>query len=137
VEIEHSRGLSGHSDADVLVHAICDALLGAVAAGDLGSHFPDTDPAYAGIDSLKLLAGVLDVVRERGGRPGNVDASIIAAEPRLNAHLSAMRERLADALGLPADRVSVKATSPEGVGGLGRSEGIAVLAVCSVEEGAP
>lgn len=133
VDIPHAKGLLGHSDADALTHAVCDALLGAVAAGDLGAHFPDTDPAYKDIDSLKLLARVSRTVSELGGRPAQVDATVIAAEPRLFPHLPAMRRNLARVLGLAESRVSVKATSPEGVGGLGRSEGIAAMAVCSVE----
>lgn len=136
VTVESDLGLGGHSDADVLSHAIAEALLGALALGDLGRHFPDTDPRYRGISSLALLRRVVALVTERGGTIVNVDATVLAQAPRLAPHLPEMAKRLADALGLAADRVSVKAKSPEGLGLLGRREGIAAMAVASVEAGA-
>jgi len=136
VTVESDLGLGGHSDADVLSHAIAEALLGALALGDLGRHFPDTDPRYRGISSLVLLRRVVALVAERGGTIVNVDATVLAQAPRLAPHLPEMAKRLADALGLAADRVSVKAKSPEGLGLLGRREGIAAMAVASVEVGA-
>lgn len=133
VEIPSERGLGGHSDADVLTHAVADALLGALALGDLGEHFPDSDPQYRGISSLRLLAAVADRVRSHGGRIGNVDATVVAEGPRLADWLPAMRERLAETLGLGVDRVSVKAKRAERLGALGRHEGIAAMAVALVE----
>lgn len=133
VSLESDRGLEGHSDADVLTHAVAEALLGALALGDLGRHFPDSDPRYRGISSLRLLAEALVLVQARGGRPLNVDATVLAQSPRLAPHLDEMAKRLADVLGLPADAVSVKAKSPEGLGLLGRREGIAAMAVATVE----
>jgi 2-C-methyl-D-erythritol 2,4-cyclodiphosphate synthase len=133
VEVPAARGLGGHSDADVLCHAIGEALLGALALGDLGRVFPDTDPRYKGISSLVLLDQVMVLVRERGGRLINVDATVICQTPRLASHLAPMQSRLAATLGVDADRVSVKAKSPEHLGLLGREEGVAALAVVSVE----
>lgn len=133
VTLESDRGLGGHSDADVLSHAVAEALLGALALGDLGRHFPDTDPRYRGISSLVLLRHVAALVAERGGRVVNVDATVLAQAPRLAPHLPEMATRLAEALGLAPDRVSVKAKSPEGLGLVGRREGIAAMAVASVE----
>ena len=133
VTVEFDRGLAGHSDADVLSHAVGEALLGALALGDLGRHFPDTDPRYRGISSLTLLRHVVELVRARGGRLVNVDATVLAQAPRLAALLPEMAKRLADVLGLEIDRVSVKAKSPEGLGLLGRQEGMAAMAVVSVE----
>ena len=133
VTIEFDRGLAGHSDADVLSHAVGEALLGALALGDLGRHFPDTDPRYRGISSLTLLRHVVELVRARGGRLVNVDATLLAQAPRLAPLLPEMANRLADVLGLAIDRVSVKAKSPEGLGLLGRKEGMAAMAVVSVE----
>jgi len=135
VTVASDRGLGGHSDADVLAHAVGEALLGALALGDLGRHFPDTDPRYQGISSLELLRRVVELVGAQGGRLVNVDATVLAEAPRLAPHLPAMARRLAEALGLPADRVSVKAKSPEGLGLLGRGEGIAAMAVVGVEVG--
>lgn len=132
VAIAHDRGLEGHSDADVLLHAIIDALLGAAALGDIGQHFPPDDPAYRDADSGDLLARALALVREAGYRVGNVDATIIAQTPRLAPHLPAMRRCLAQALGLALEDVSVKATTSEGLGALGRGEGIAALAVATL-----
>jgi 2-C-methyl-D-erythritol 2,4-cyclodiphosphate synthase len=133
VTVEFDRGLGGHSDADVLSHAVGEALLGALALGDLGRHFPDTDPRYRGISSLTLLRHVVELVRARGGRPVNVDATVLAQAPRLAPLLPEMAKRLAEVLGLEIDRVSVKAKSPEGLGLLGRQEGMAAMAVVSVE----
>ena len=133
VEIPSDRGLGGHSDADVLTHAVADALLGALALGDLGQHFPDSDPQYRGISSLRLLAAVADRVRGQGGRLVNVDATVVAEGPRLADRLPAMRARLAETLDLPVDRVSVKAKRAEQLGALGRHEGIAAMAVALVE----
>ena len=133
VTVEFERGLAGHSDADVLSHAVGEALLGALALGDLGRHFPDTDPRYRGISSLTLLRSVIELVASRGGRLVNVDATVLAQAPRLAPLLPEMAKRLADALGLEVDRVSVKAKSPEGLGLVGRQEGIAAMAVVSVE----
>ncbi|MBI2202367.1 MAG: 2-C-methyl-D-erythritol 2,4-cyclodiphosphate synthase [Candidatus Rokubacteria bacterium] len=133
VTVPSDVGLSGHSDADVLSHAIGEALLGALALGDLGRHFPDTDPRYRGISSLALLTDVLALVQGRGGRLVNIDATVLAQAPRLSPHLDEMAKRLADTLRIPVDRVSVKAKSPEGLGLLGRREGIAAMAVVSVE----
>ncbi len=133
VTVEFDRGLAGHSDADVLSHAVGEALLGALALGDLGRHFPDTDPRYRGISSLTLLRHVVELVTRRGGRLVNVDATVLAEAPRLAPLLPEMAKRLADVLGLEIDRVSVKAKSPEGLGLLGRQEGMAAMAVVSVE----
>lgn len=133
VTVASERGLGGHSDADVLSHAVAEALLGALALGDLGRHFPDTDPRYRGISSLALLRHVLELVTARGGALVNVDATVLAQAPRLAPHLPEMAKRLADALGLDPGHVSVKAKSPEGLGLLGREEGIAAMAVASVE----
>ena len=133
VTVPAARGLGGHSDADVLAHAIGEALLGALALGDLGRHFPDTDPRYRGISSLLLLREVLGLVAARGGRLVNVDGTVLAQAPRLAPYLEAMAQRLAAVLGLPVGAVSVKAKSPEGLGLLGRREGIAAMAVVAVE----
>jgi len=133
VEVPSPRGLGGHSDADVLTHAVADALLGALALGDLGQYFPDSDPRYRGISSLRLLAEVLERVRSRGGRVVNIDATLVAEAPRLAAWLEPMRARLAETLGLAVDQVSVKAKRAEQLGALGRQEGIAAMAVALVE----
>lgn len=132
VEVPSDRGLDGHSDADVLAHAIADAILGAIGEVDIGQHFPNTDPAYRGISSLELLRRVMVLVRKQGGRLLNVDASLIAEAPKVGPYVSAMRERLGEALGLPSARVGVKATTNEKMGFIGRGEGIAALAVASV-----
>ena len=133
VTVPSELGLDGHSDADVLAHAVGEALLGALALGDLGRHFPDTDPRWRGISSLLLLGQVLELVRGRGATPVNVDATVLAQAPKLVGHLPEMAKRLADVLGISVDRVSVKAKSPEGLGLLGRCEGIAAMAVVSLE----
>lgn len=133
VTIEHTAGLDGHSDADVLCHAIADAVLGAVGERDIGHHFPDTDPSIRGISSLEILRAAAGRVRERGGALNNVDATLIAEAPRIAPHLAAMKQSIGDALGLDPARVGVKATTNEALGALGRGEGIAALAVASVE----
>ncbi|MGC9456908.1 MAG: 2-C-methyl-D-erythritol 2,4-cyclodiphosphate synthase [Halothiobacillaceae bacterium] len=129
VRIPFDRGFEAHSDGDVLLHAICDALLGAAALGDIGRHFPDNDPAYRGIDSRRLLQVVADRVRETGWQIGNVDATVIAQAPRLAPHVDAMRRQIAETLALPVDSVGVKATTSERLGFTGRGEGIAAQAV--------
>ncbi len=134
VRIEHSLGLLGHSDADVLLHAVADALLGAAALGDIGKHFPDTDPAYEGADSRVLLRAVADLIREAGYRVGNVDATVLAQRPKLAPHIGRMRENIAQDLGVDVGRISVKATTEERLGFTGREEGIAAHAVCLLEE---
>ena len=133
VTVPSEVGLDGHSDADVLTHAVGEALLGALALGDLGRHFPDTDPQWRGASSLVLLGRVMDLVRSSGGALVNVDATVLAQAPRLATHLPEITKRLADVLGIPPERTSVKAKSPEGLGLLGRREGIAAMAVVSVE----
>lgn len=132
VEIPHERGLAGHSDADVLLHAICDALLGAAALGDIGGHFPVGDPAYAGISSLELLRRTVALLAGAGYRPQQVDAVVVAERPVLAPHVPRMRERIASALGVEGSSVSVKATTPEGMGALGRGEGIGAWAVALI-----
>jgi len=134
VTIPHDAGLVAHSDGDVLIHALCDALLGAAGLGDIGRHFPDSDPAYAAIDSRILLRRVVAALGERGLRVHNVDATVVAQRPRLAAHIGAMRETLAADLGIPVERVNVKATTTEGMGFTGRAEGIASHAVALLEE---
>ena len=134
VEIPYEKGLDGHSDADVLVHAIMDALLGAAALGDIGKLFPDTDPAYAGISSLILLERVAKLLRTNGFAVGNVDATVVAQRPKLAPHIDEMREIIANALGTEKNRVSVKATTEESLGFTGRGEGIAAHAGCLLQE---
>ena len=129
VRIEHARGLEGHSDGDCLLHAICDAILGALGEGDMGRHFPSTDARWKGVASLRFLEDVAGLLRERGYAVGNLDATVIAQSPALAPHLAAMRDRIAQALAAPVDAVSVKAKSTDGLGALGRSEGIAAQAV--------
>jgi 2-C-methyl-D-erythritol 2,4-cyclodiphosphate synthase len=129
VEVPHERGLAGHSDADALAHAVADAILGALALGDLGTHFPDDDPAFRGADSLDLLGRVRALGAERGWVVGNVDATVVSEQPKLAPHILAMRERLARVLAVDVPAVSVKATRHEGLGALGRGEGLAALAV--------
>lgn len=133
VEIPHERGLLGHSDADVLLHAICDALLGAAALGDIGRHFPDSDSRYRGIDSRRLLCHVAALLTDRGYRVVNVDATIIAQAPRMAPHVPAMVANIAADLGIEPGCVNVKATTTEALGFTGRGEGIAAQAVCLVE----
>ena len=133
VTIDHPLGLDGHSDADVLVHAVMDALLGAAALGDIGKLFPDTDERYRGCSSLWLLEPVGAALREAGWRVGNIDATIVAQKPKLSPYLTAMRENIACKLGIPTNDVSVKATTEEHLGFTGREEGIAAQAVCLIE----
>ncbi len=130
VRVEHERGLHGHSDADVLVHAIIDALLGAAALGDIGQHFPDTDPEWKGADSMQLLAHVGTLVSGEGYRVGNVDAVVVLQRPKLRPHIDAMRANIADVLAVEIGQVSVKATTGETMGFVGREEGAAAHAVC-------
>jgi 2-C-methyl-D-erythritol 2,4-cyclodiphosphate synthase len=132
VEIEHDRGLAGHSDADVLTHAVIDALLGAAALGDIGQHFPDTDERYRDANSLELLRATVGLLAERGRAVVHVDATIVLERPALAPHRDAMRGGLADAMGIEVERVSVKATRGEGLGFVGRQEGAAALAIATV-----
>lgn len=128
IRIDHELGLLGHSDADVAIHALCDAILGALALGDIGKLFPDSDPAYKGIDSKLLLANVVSLITEMGWKVGNADITIMAERPKFRPHIDAMRESLAGVLGIGIDRVSVKATTTERLGFTGREEGIAAQA---------
>ena len=134
VNIPYEKGLLGHSDADVLTHAIMDALLGAAALGDIGKHFPDTDPAYKGADSLKLAAHVAALLHAQGYRIGNIDATVIAQAPKLAPHIPTMRQNLAHALGCDQDCINIKATTEEHLGFTGRKEGLSCHAVCLLEE---
>ena len=134
VDIPYEKGLLGHSDADVLLHAISDALLGAAALGDIGKHFPDTDEAYKGADSLVLLARVGEILKEAGYRPSNIDSTVIAQAPKLAPHIENMRKNIAKTLGIELDAVSVKATTEERLGFTGRGEGISAHAVCIIEK---
>ena len=129
VKIPHTHGLLGHSDADVAIHALCDALLGALALGDIGKHFPDSDPRYKGIDSKKLLAEVCSLMREKGYEMGNCDLTICAERPKLRPHIDTMRQILAEVINTPVDNISVKATTTERLGFTGRMEGISAYAV--------
>ncbi len=135
VEIPHPQGLAGHSDADVVAHAVTDALLGAAALGDIGAHFPPDDERWSGADSIGLLQRSVALLAETGHRPVNVDVTVICEAPRIRPHVDAMRERLAQALALPRSAVSVKGTTNEGMGWVGRGEGIACMAVATIEEG--
>ena len=134
VKIEHSLGLLGHSDADVLIHAICDALLGAANMRDIGYHFPDTDPRYAGIDSKQLLRETVRLIAERGWQVGNVDATLCAQAPRLSVHIPAMQTCLAQVMGVEADDVSIKATTTERLGFVGKQEGMSAYAVVLIQK---
>ncbi len=136
VELEHDRGLAGHSDADVLTHAVIDALLGAAALGDIGEHFPDTDERYRGADSLELLRAAVGMLRDRGVAVEHVDATVVIERPKLAPHRDRMRANLADAIGIAVDHVSVKATRGEGMGFVGRGEGAAALAIATVSDDA-
>ena len=133
VDVPHEKGLLGHSDADVLLHAIMDAVLGAMAVGDIGKLFPDSDPAYKGADSLALTRRVAEVMAEKGYRLGNIDATVIAQAPKLAPYILDMRQNIASAFGTDVDRISVKATTEEGLGFTGSGEGIAAHAVCLLE----
>lgn len=134
VQIPYTHGLLGHSDADVATHALMDALLGAIAAGDIGKHFPDTDAAYKDADSVALLRRVAEFLAERGWRVVNTDTTIMCEKPKLAPHIDAMRETLAAAMNIATDAVSVKATTVEGLGAIGRREGIAAMSVATVEK---
>ena len=134
VQVPHTHGLIGHSDADVLLHAICDALLGAAALGDIGKHFPDTDPQYKGISSLRLLAHVGALLQKHGYRIGNIDSTVAAQRPKLAPHIEQMRRNIADTLGIDIDQVSVKATTTEHLGFEGRMEGISSQAAALIEQ---
>jgi 2-C-methyl-D-erythritol 2,4-cyclodiphosphate synthase len=133
VEIPSERGLDGHSDADVLAHAVIDALLGAAGLGDIGGHFPDTEERYRDADSMALLEQVVAMLQEQGLKPANVDCTVVIERPKLGPHRDDIRARLARALGLAPVRVNVKATTGEGIGFVGRGEGVAALAVAGVE----
>ena len=135
VDVPCARGLAGHSDADVLAHALMDAVLGAMRAGDIGKLFPDTDPAYEGADSLLLMARVADLARERGYRILDVDCTVAAQAPKLAPHREQMRARMAEVLGVPVEAVGVKATTTERLGFVGREEGIAAWAVALLDDG--
>lgn len=130
VTIPHEKGLLGHSDADVLLHAICDSILGALALGDIGKHFPDTDPQYANIDSRILLLHTAELIREKGWQIGNIDATVVAQAPRLSPYIQEMRENIASVLNLSLDAIGVKATTEEHLGFTGEGLGIAAHAVC-------
>lgn len=134
VTIEHPLGLAGHSDADVLLHAVSDALLGAAALGDIGRHFPDTNAAYEGISSLVLLERTGHLVNRAGFRIANIDATVVAEQPKLAPHIADMIGRIAGAIQIPGDRINIKATTTEGLGFTGRREGIAAYAVALLEE---
>ena len=134
VEIPYEKGLLGHSDADVLVHAIMDALLGAAALGDIGKHFPDTDPEYKGISSIRLLKHVGGLLDENRYMIENIDATIIAQKPKMAPHIPQMRKNMADALGIPESKINVKATTEEGLGFTGSGEGISSQAICLLTE---
>jgi 2-C-methyl-D-erythritol 2,4-cyclodiphosphate synthase len=135
VEISHTLGLEGHSDADVLSHAIADALLGAIGAGDIGHHFPNTDESIRGIASLRILQRVAELLAKENARVVNIDATLIAEAPKIAPYIPAMRKKIADALKLTDRSVSIKATTNEGLGAMGRAEGIAAMAVATVEQG--
>lgn len=133
VRLEHAMGLLGHSDADVLIHAICDALLGAANMRDIGYHFPDTDPRYSGIDSKILLRETVRLIREAGYEVGNIDATVCAERPKLNPHIPGMQRCMADVMGIPAEDISIKATTTERLGFTGREEGISAYATVLIE----
>ncbi len=133
VEIPHRLGLLGHSDADVLTHAVMDAMLGALALGDIGKHFPDTDPAYAGADSIALLRHVTALIRQHGWQIGNLDATVLAQAPKLAPHIQQMRQIISEAAGTPLDCVSIKATTEEKLGFTGQEQGIAAHCVVLLE----
>lgn len=132
VEIEHSKGLLGHSDADVLVHAIMDSILGALALGDIGKHFPDTDKQYKGISSMKLLEVVVNIMKDKGYEINNLDCIIVAQRPKIAPHIEEIRTNIADVLGTSVENINVKATTTEKLGFEGREEGISAHAICSI-----
>lgn len=134
VEIPHARGLDGHSDADVLSHAIADALLGAMGEGDIGHHFPNTDESFRGISSLEILRHVRSLLAEKNARATNIDVTVIAEAPKLQPHIEQMRAKIGSALGCDASRINIKATTNEGLGTIGRGEGMACLATAIVED---
>lgn len=134
IEVPHTHGALGHSDADVLIHVICDALLGAANLRDIGFHFPDTDPQYKGIDSKKLLAGVMKLLREKGYEVGNIDSTICLEQPKVNPHIPAMRRVLAEVMGIPEDDISIKATTTEKLGFVGQGEGVAAYATVLISK---
>jgi 2-C-methyl-D-erythritol 2,4-cyclodiphosphate synthase len=134
VEIAHSRGLEGHSDADVLSHAIADALLGAIAAGDIGQHFPNTDESIRGISSIEILRHVTALLAKNKAKAKNIDVTVIAEEPKIAPHIPAMRKTIADAISLGEFSISIKATTNERLGAIGRGEGIAAMAIATVEQ---
>ena len=133
IDIPHSKGLLGHTDSDVLVHAVCDALLGAMGEGDLGRHYPSSDSKYKGLSSLKLLEDVMTKLKAKGYRVGNIDTVIVAQAPRLGPHLAAMQNKMAEAAGLDPDQVNVKVKSGEGLDAVGKEEGMTAHAVCLIE----
>ena len=133
VRIAHSRGVTGHSDADVICHAIADALLGAVGESDIGHHFPNTDEAIRGISSIEILRHVATIAAQKNARVVNVDATLLAEAPKISPHIPAMQEKIAAALGIRADAISIKATTNEGLGAIGRGEGMSAIAVASLE----
>ena len=135
VKVPHTRGLLGHSDADVAIHALCDAILGALALGDIGAHFPDSDPRYKGIDSKLLLKEVVNLIESRGWKVGNVDITIIAQAPKLRGYIDSMRSTLSEIMKVEIDAVSVKATTTEELGFEGRKEGISAMAVALLTNG--
>ncbi len=130
VDIPHEKGLLGHSDADVLVHAVMDSILGALALGDIGKHFPDTDERYKGADSIKLLQFVYNLIKEKGYKIGNIDCTIIAQSPKMASHIYLMRENIAKALSTDIENINVKATTEEGLGFTGSKQGIAAQSIC-------
>jgi 2-C-methyl-D-erythritol 2,4-cyclodiphosphate synthase len=132
VEISHNQGLEGHSDADVLSHAIADAVLGALAAGDIGEHFPNTDEAIRGISSIEILRHVATIAAQKNARVVNLDATLLAEAPKISPHIAAMQEKIAAALGVQVEAISIKATTNEGLGAIGRGEGMSAIAVASV-----
>lgn len=132
VKIPHPRGLEGHSDADVLSHAIADAILGALGAGDIGKHFPNTEESIRGISSIEILRHVATIAAQKNARLLNIDATMLAEAPKISPHITAMQEKIADALGVKTNAISIKATTNEGLGAIGRGEGMAAIAVASV-----
>ena len=133
VKIPHPRGLEGHSDADVLSHAVADAILGALGAGDIGKHFPNTEESIRGISSIEILRHAATIAAQKNARVVNVDATVLAEAPKISPHIAAMQEKIADALGVKVNAISIKATTNEGLGAIGRSEGMAAIAVANVE----
>jgi 2-C-methyl-D-erythritol 2,4-cyclodiphosphate synthase len=133
VEINYEKGLLGHSDADVLVHAIMDSLLGAAALGDIGVHFPDSDPKYKGISSLQLLEKVSKIIDKEGFEVGNIDATIVAQKPKMSPYIKTMRENISSSLNIPVDKINIKATTEEGLGFTGSCDGISAQSICCIK----